>query len=149
MIFLDTSFLYPLFNTQDEDHLRVRAVFEGYRGRQLSDVVVTTPQIIFETITLIRFGKGASRPDARTRHRQAVHAGERLLCGKLAQIYQPGLDDERAAFEYFKRFDDKEYSAVDCLSFVIMEKLGMREALAVDEDFTHRFIAHPGPRPRP
>jgi hypothetical protein len=26
-----------------------------------------------------------------------------------------------------------------------MEKLGLREALAVDSDFTHRFIARPGP----
>ncbi len=34
---------------------------------------------------------------------------------------------------------------VDCLSFVVMERLGIREALAVDEDFTHRFNARPGP----
>jgi hypothetical protein len=26
-----------------------------------------------------------------------------------------------------------------------MEKLGMTEALAVDPDFEHRFIARPGP----
>jgi predicted nucleic acid-binding protein len=117
VIFLDTSFLHPLFNTRDKDHLRVREVevFEGYRGRRLSDPVVTTPQVIFETITRIRFGKGETRPDARTRHRQAVHAGERLLGGRLAQI------------------------------FVVMEKLDIREALAVDDGFTHRFIARPGP----
>jgi predicted nucleic acid-binding protein len=34
---------------------------------------------------------------------------------------------------------------VDCLSFVVMEKLGIDEALAVDSDFTHRFTARPGP----
>lgn len=34
---------------------------------------------------------------------------------------------------------------VDCLSFVVMEKLGIHEALAVDSDFSHRFIARPGP----
>jgi predicted nucleic acid-binding protein len=33
---------------------------------------------------------------------------------------------------------------VDCLSFVVMEKLGIREAL--DSDFTHRFIARPDPK---
>ena len=26
-----------------------------------------------------------------------------------------------------------------------MDKLGISEALAVDEDFTHRFVARPGP----
>lgn len=45
------------------------------------------------------------------------------------------------------RHKDKDYSFVDCLSFVIMERLGIRQAFAVDEDFTHRFIAVPGPRP--
>jgi hypothetical protein len=29
-----------------------------------------------------------------------------------------------------------------------MEKVGIREALAVDSDFTHRFIARPGPMGR-
>ena len=55
-------------------------------------------------------------------------------------------DEKRAAFDYFKRHQDQTYSAVDCLSFVVMEKLGTREALAVDSDFTHRFIARPGPQ---
>ncbi len=40
---------------------------------------------------------------------------------------------------------DKSYSIVDCLSFVVMENRGIREAWAVDEDFTHRFVARPGP----
>jgi predicted nucleic acid-binding protein len=56
------------------------------------------------------------------------------------------LDEERAAFDYFKRHKDQAYSLVDSLSFVVMEKLGIREALAVDSDFTHRFIARPGPK---
>jgi predicted nucleic acid-binding protein len=37
---------------------------------------------------------------------------------------------------------------VDCLSFVVMEKLGISEALAVDDDFTHHFVARPGPLKR-
>ena len=55
-------------------------------------------------------------------------------------------DEEREAFDFFKRHRDQTYSFVDCLSFVVMEKLGIREALAVDSDFTHRFIVQPGPR---
>ena len=49
-------------------------------------------------------------------------------------------------FALFVRGDDQSYSFVDCVSFVLMEKLGIREALAIDSDFTHRFIARPGPR---
>lgn len=40
------------------------------------------------------------------------------------------------------------HSFVDCLSFVVMEKFAIQEALAVDSDFTHRFIARPGPMGR-
>ena len=148
MIFLDTSFLYPLFNVQDDDHLRVREVFEGFRGRRLNELLVTTPQVVFETITLIRLGQRQGRPDAEARHRQAVYAGERLLSGKLAQVHRTSEDEERAAFAYFRKHQDHEYSMVDCLSFVIMEALGIHDALAVDADFTHRFVARPGPRPR-
>ena len=145
MIFLDTSFLYPLFNAEDDDHQRVREVFESQRGQRLADLLVTTPQVISETITLIRNGQRRGRPDAKTRHRNAVHAGERLFSGRFARIHRPGEEEERAAFAYFKRYDDQIYSFVDCMSFVVMEKLGIREAWAVDSDFTHRFIARPGP----
>jgi predicted nucleic acid-binding protein len=113
------------------------------RGRRLDELLVTTPHVIFETITLIRLGQG--RPDSKARHRQAVYAGERLLAGKLARIYRPTAEDERAAFEYFKKHGDQEYSMVDCLTFVVMDQQGIREALAVDSDFTHRFTARPGP----
>jgi len=145
VIFLDTSFLYPLFNVEDDDHARVREVFESLRGRRLNELLVTTPHVIFETVTLIRLGQRQGRPDSQARHRQAIYAGERLLAGKLARIFRPSEDDERAAFEYFKRHADQEYSMVDCLSFVVMEQQGIREALAVDSDFTHRFLARPGP----
>jgi predicted nucleic acid-binding protein/predicted DNA-binding antitoxin AbrB/MazE fold protein len=104
-----------------------------------------TPQVIFETITLIRVAQREGRPDSKSRHKNAVYAGERLFAGKLARIHRPSEEEEREAFDYFKRYDDQEYSFVDCLSFVVMERLGIREAWAVDSDFTHRFIARPGP----
>ena len=65
---------------------------------------------------------------------------------KLASIHWATPDEERAAFDYFQQHNDQAYSLVDCLSFVVMEKLSIHEALAVDSDFTHRFIARPGPR---
>lgn len=75
-----------------------------------------------------------------------MKAGEYLFAGKICRVHHLTLDEEAEAFEYFKRYQDKEYSFTDCTSFVLMEKLGIREALALDSDFTHRFTAHPGPR---
>ena len=131
MIFLDTSFLYALVSERDAQHERVGEVFRSFRYAH----IVTTNHVIAETVTLAR----------RLGHAEASSLGDQLYAEKLAEIHWATPNEERAAFEYFKRYQDKHYSFVDCLSFVVMEKLGIREALAVDSDFTHRFMVHPGP----
>lgn len=81
-----------------------------------------------------------------TGHERAVFVGERLLSEKLARIHRATADDEAAAFAYLKKYRDKEFSAVDCLSLVIVDQLGVNEALTFDRrDFSHRFIVRPGP----
>jgi len=71
--------------------------------------------------------------------------GEQLYAEKLARIHWASPGEERPALAYFTRHPDQTYSFVDCLSFVVMEKRGIDEALAVDSDLTHRFTARPGP----
>ena len=137
MIFLDTGFLFALASTKDPDHERVREVFEEFDPKRLPDLWLTTNHVVFESITLAR---------SSLHHRAAVEMGERLYDESLARVHWATPQDEYEAFEYLKSYRDKEYSAVDCLSFVIMERFGIREALAVDRDFTHRFTARPGPR---
>ena len=144
MIFLDTGFLYALFAEDDAHHLRVREVLEGYRGLRLSDFVLTTNLVVAETITLTR-SKG--HPDPGLRHDRAVKIGRRLWAGRFGNLHRVTEEEELAAFDFFARHRDKSYSFVDCVSFVVMERLGIREAFAVDADFTHRFIALPGPLP--
>jgi predicted nucleic acid-binding protein len=46
VIFLDTSFLYPLFNADDDDHARVREVFESLRGRRLNELRAARPSSV-------------------------------------------------------------------------------------------------------
>lgn len=99
-----------------------------------SDHFLTTNHVVFETIALARSKAG---------HALAVSAGEELLSGRLVRIHHASPEEERAAFEYLKKHSDKDYSAVDCLSFTLMLKLGISEALAFDEDFGHRFVVRP------
>jgi predicted nucleic acid-binding protein len=142
LIFLDTGFLYALIDADDAHHARVREVLEEERGRRLSDFVVTTNHVLAETLTLLR---KRGREDARTRHARAVEVGRQLYAGTFGRIHHVTAEEENAAFDYFSRHADHVYSFVDCTAFVVMEKLGIREAWAVDRDFTHRFIARPGP----
>jgi predicted nucleic acid-binding protein len=136
VIFVDTSFFVALLDPRDNNHTRATAGMEEFEGRKLFDQLLTTNNVVLETITVARYEVG---------HHLAVKAGEILYAEKLARLHRTTAEEEAAGFEYLKRYADKEYSAVDCLSFVVMEKLGIREALAFDADFGHRFVMKPGP----
>ncbi len=145
MIFLDTGFVFALVCRRDENHERVRAVMNEYRGRDLQQLVLTSNHVVEETITLVR---SSVHRDPGVAHDIAVDVGRQLFSGVFGRIHHATAEEESAAFEYLARHRDKKYSLTDCLSFVIMEAYDITEALAVDEDFTHRFIARPGPRPK-
>ena len=136
MYFVDTSFFFALASKKDPDHERVREVFEEFDAKRLPELWLTTNHVVFETIRLARRS---------LHHAAAVEMGERLYDESLARIHRATADEEYEAFEYLKKYNDKDYSPVDCLSFVIMEAYGIHEALTVDSDFTHGFIARPGP----
>ena len=137
MVFVDTSFLFALASRKDPDHQRVRAVFDEFDPARLSDQWITTNHVIFETIRLTRWNVG---------HAAAVEMGRRLYAETMARIHWVSPAEEKDAFAYLVRHQDKNYSPVDCVSFVVMESLGLTEALTIDGDFTHRFVAKPGPR---
>lgn len=81
-------------------------------------------------------------------HKTAVRAAELLYGGAMARLYRTTAEDEAEAVAYLRRHRDQEYSALDCLSFVVMLKQGINEALSFDSDFAHRFVVRPGPRPK-
>jgi predicted nucleic acid-binding protein len=120
VIFLDTGFLFALVSRRDAHHPRVVEVFRTFKDLRRVDHLLTTNHVIAETITLTR----------KIGHEDAARLGDQLYGERLARIHWASPDEERAAFDYFKRHQDQTYSAVDCLSFVVMEKLGIHEALA-------------------
>jgi predicted nucleic acid-binding protein len=139
VIFVDTSFFFALFFRKEPNHARVREVFETLARRSLPDELLTTNHVLFETLTLTR---------SAISHEAAVYAAERLYSERIARIHWATPEEEAAAVDFFKRHRDKEYSAVDCLSFVVMEKCGIQKAWTLDSDFSHRFTAVPGPLSR-
>jgi uncharacterized protein len=136
VILVDTSFFVALLDPRDKSHARAVEALEEFEGRRLSDQLLTTNNVVLETITVARYEAG---------HALAVKAGEMLYGEKLARLHRTTAEEEAAAFAYLRKYEDKEYGAVDCLSFVVMEMLGIREALAFDSDFGHHFVMRPGP----
>lgn len=135
MIFVDTSFLVALLLPKDANHTRAIRAIEELGQARLSEVLLTTNNVILETITVARYEAS---------HKVALRAGELLYGDSMARVYRTTADDEAQAFAYFRRHDDKKYSAVDCLSFVVMLKHEITEAFSFDEDFSHRFVMRPG-----
>ena len=136
MIFVDTSFFVALLLPKDANHHRAVQAVEELGQVRLADTLFTTNNVILETITVARYESS---------HRSAVRAAELLYGGTMAQVYRTTAEDEAEAVGYLRRHADKEYSAVDCLSFVVMLKHAITEAFSFDEDFSHRFVMRPGP----
>ena len=129
-IFVDSSAWYALVNTRDKNHLAAKRFLDA--GHRL----LTTNFVIDETITLVLVRKG---------YQAALDLGEQLWSEEQACIVWLSRADQRAAWQLFKRYSDKEFSFTDCTSFVVMERLGLTHAFVFDEDFsqTGQFVCVP------
>jgi predicted nucleic acid-binding protein len=130
LTFADTSAWYATVDPNDPNH-EVARLFMLARPR-----LVTTNFVIDETITLVL---------KRLDYTRALRLGEQLWSGQLARIIYITRTDQQAAWQFFKRYSDKEFSFTDCTSFVVMERLGLTHAFAFDEHFsqTGQFVCVP------
>lgn len=132
-IFVDTGAWVALVNSKDASHEAVLGAMQEWDGR-----LVTTNLVAAETVTVTRFRFG---------HSAAVTVGSELW-GGVANVIRAEAPDERAAWRLFCERDDREYSFVDCASFVMMRRLGLTKAIAVDQDFTREGFDVLPPRAR-
>lgn len=63
------------------------------------------------------------------------HIARRWLSEPPFAIVRVEVEDEEEAVNLILRFQDKEYSLTDAISFVIMERLNVSEAFAYDRHF--------------
>jgi predicted nucleic acid-binding protein len=121
-VFADTSALYALLVRTELGHAEVAAAFEGLleSGR----VLVTSNYVLVETTALLqrRIGLAAVRD-----------LNERILPVLSIQWVSESL--HRRAVDRLVRSDRRGLSLVDCASFEVMEREGLREVLALDSDF--------------
>jgi len=123
-IFLDTSFAVALSSSKDHHHAQAVALARDLE-RQGSQMV-TTRAVILE------IGNSLSRK----RHRsQGVALLEFLETDPRVEIVPVAEDLYRKGFEIFRRRHDKEWSLVDCMSFVVMQDRRLLESLTTDDHF--------------
>lgn len=120
-VFLDTGAIYALADANDRDHAAVRAVYHDQeRTFILHDL------ILVEAFSLLtkRLHKQAA-----LRTVSAFRMSPRVEKVPLT----PDLLD--AGWERCRRFADKEWDWIDCLSFELMEWRRISEALSLDRHF--------------
>ncbi len=121
LLFVDTSAWFAFINRSSAEHAEVRRALYRFEGR-----LVTSNFVFDETVTLCLYRLG---------HRTARQVGQVLLDVDTVDLIRVTAQDEGAAWTLFLNRADKSYSIRDCTSFVLMRRLGIQKALALDEDF--------------
>jgi len=119
--FADTSFWFGLQERRDGRHEQAKALVVRGVGR-----VITTNHVVGETWTLLRRRSG---------HPAAVGFLDRLGALKDVEVVHVDEATEAEAWRWLRGRPEREYSFVDAISFAVMRRRRIREALAFDGDF--------------
>jgi predicted nucleic acid-binding protein len=66
---------------------------------------------------------------------RALRVGASLFAEEIAQVAWVLPSDIQQAWHIFQRYHDKGWSFTDCVSRVMMERLGIQQAFAFDDHF--------------
>jgi predicted nucleic acid-binding protein len=131
-VFIDSGAFFALLVTQDASHVAAKAVFERAREEQWG--LTTTNVVVIETYALLlsrtHAGRSAAISFLDALERSSVHVE------RVQRV------DEREAIALVRAHSDKTYSLCDALSFVVMQRLRIGEAVAYDRHFREygRFV---------
>jgi predicted nucleic acid-binding protein len=123
-VFIDTSYLIALEISDDQFHPAALTHWRSLASPRLE--LVTTSYILSEVAAFL---------NSRGHHAKAVEVGERLLTSRIVRFLHIDEPTFREAWAFFSRHSDKDYSLADCISFVVMKEMGIRQALTFDRHF--------------
>jgi predicted nucleic acid-binding protein len=120
-IFIDTLFVVALVNRRDQYHEQAATLAEIFDGH---------PLLVTDAV-LLEIGNALSR----NYKEEAVRIMDEFLASDEVEIVRltPELFDE--GYSMYKTYLDKEWSLVDCISFVVMRKAAVKQALTFDRHF--------------
>jgi len=122
-IFVDTSAFYGLADRSDRRHAEAQALYDANAGIER---FYTSDLVMAETWLLIR---------GRLGRRAAVQWWAGMRAG-IVEVVPTSDADLEAAWWIVQRYGDQDLSLVDCVSFALMERLGIDAAFAFDHHFS-------------
>jgi predicted nucleic acid-binding protein len=120
-LFVDTGFYVALLSPRDVWHTRAVEL-----SREIHRPVVLTDLIVVE------LGNACSSVRDRGLFAQLV---SRLQADPQVRIVEFTRDLLQRGLALFQSRPDKDWSLTDCVSFVVMDDLGLREVLGADRHF--------------
>lgn len=123
-VFLDTGYLIALEASDDQHH--DEAVHHWRQSLSEISSIVTTTYVFDEVVTFF---------NNRGHHSKAVEIGNRLLESPRVEVVHVTEELFGAGWHRFQNRSDKRYSLTDSISFILMERRGLEEALAFDQHF--------------
>jgi predicted nucleic acid-binding protein len=121
-VFADAFFYFALANPSDAAHSRATAFAVSY-----ADTLVTTQWVLTEV------ADGLARSPRWRNWFVAFHA--RLVTDPNTRIIPFSAELYTAGLDLYSRRPDKEWSLTDCVSFVVMHRDAITEALTGDRHF--------------
>lgn len=127
-ILLDTAFVIALINHRDEHHQQ--ALEWSFRLEQVPAII--TAAVLLEIGTAL----------ARGFKREAIAIIEKFTASAQVQVVPLTPELLERSFALYKKHQDKSWSLVDCVSFVVMKDEGTTQALTLDRHFEQAgFVA--------
>ncbi len=120
-IFVDTVFVIALINIRDRYHQQATDLADRFEGHPL----LTTDAVLLEIGNAL----------ARGYKREAIQVIEQFLTSEEVEIVRLTPPLFERSFALYKQHKDKDWSLVDCISFVTMREAGIRQALTSDRHF--------------
>lgn len=124
-VFVDTSGFFALRTSDDQFHESAKGLFN--RANTERWALVTTNAVVIEAYSLflnrLRDGR-----------REAIALLD-MISDDRYRVERIRVADEGRAIALVRAQEDKTYSLCDALSFVVMERLRIKEAIAFDRHF--------------
>lgn len=125
-VFVDTSGWANLFVATEPHHSQAKEWF--YQARQQQIEFVTTNYVVLELVALLSSPLRVPRPSI-------FHYVDAVRTASYVTVVHIDAATDAAAWSLVKSRSDKNWSLVDATSFVIMQQLGLQEALTTDRHF--------------
>ncbi len=119
--FADTAFYIALLNPRDRLHELAHEVSRGYQGH-----VATSEYVLVELASYFSSAKNRGMFAQFLRHMKA-HPNTTIHFVSQSLFHQ--------GMERYEQHSDKDWSLVDCVSFLLMEQEDIHDALTADRHF--------------